>query len=697
MSLAGALGNLVTHVEEIGKLVIDRSGTLGGRVDAALGDARSAIAKLQAGGITNDIEAGREAVAALENLVEVIKSLHASLERAQTSVAAPPPPPAQTPTPVPTPSSPPAPTPAPTPAPLRPAAPAQTSAPSSPNTRTRVELDKTDLGIHDAQLVAALPFDEQLDFVLHLRRKSSSPGLPTLDQSPGRAISYAELDEHHGADTQDLAAVQRFLAHYGLNIVQADSTTRLVHARGSVADTCSAFGVYLAQFSLPDHSEPFRAYRGSLSVPSELEQIVLGVHGLDDRKHHAHHSRVSSRSKPSTRVDSGFESAYPGAFLPPQVAKLYDFPPGLTGKGQSVALIEIGGERGGGFDPWVLRAYFERVTNTPMPQVTAIPLMNAFNNPYGPGAGEVYLDIEVLGSIAPGAEIAVYFAPNLAVALKAAVCDPKRRHTAISISYGGLERPQSRQSLELMEEALQEAAALGIPVFISSGDNGSGAMRSTTPGDFTSLAERANVSYPASSPYAIACGGTELRAAADGSIASERAWNGVTLGPNAQPGQQCPGGATGGGVSELFRLPAFQQRAGLSPRPRNPGAAVARGVPDVAGNAASSTGYIVTVPTPRGISLGLVGGTSAVAPLWAALSALLGEGLGTTGPLAQLTNEFLYAHGNSDLFRSILQGDNNTSPTVGGYSCASGWDPCTGWGSPNGRALLAALRGGKSS
>lgn len=150
------------------------------------------------------------------------------------------------------------------------------------------------------------------------------------------------------------------------------------------------------------------------------------------------------------------------------------------------------------------------------------------------------------------------------------------------------------------------------------------------------------------------------------------------------------GGATGGGVSAYFPCPAYQQAGDLCTRSVNPGARTGRGVPDVAGNADPNTGYIIQVDFSRPVPYG---GTSAVAPLWAALIALINEKLdGKVGFL----NPTLYQIGESSAFREITEGDNNTAWRVGGYSAHAGWNACSGWGSPNGQMLLEALLNAQS-
>jgi kumamolisin len=273
--------------------------------------------------------------------------------------------------------------------------------------------------------------------------------------------------------------------------------------------------------------------------------------------------------------------------------------------------------------------------------------------------GEVMLDIEVVGSIAPGARIAVYFAPNTDAgfldAITTAVHDTTNKPSVISISWGGAESTWTPQSMTAMDEAFQAAAAVGITVCVAAGDNGS----SDGVNDGAD-----HVDFPASSPFALACGGTSLVASSSG-ISSETVWN-----------DGASGGATGGGISSFFALPSWQQ--GLSAL-KTGGKSVAltmRGVPDVSGDADPDTGYEVRVDGSDTV----IGGTSAVAPLWAALLARINS---TAGKPAGYINPQLY-RSPKDL-RDITQGNN------GDFAAQPGWDACTGLGSPNGGLLAEFL------
>jgi kumamolisin len=193
---------------------------------------------------------------------------------------------------------------------------------------------------------------------------------------------------------------------------------------------------------------------------------------------------------------------------------------------------------------------------------------------------------------------------------------------------------------------------------VAAGDDGA------TDGVAASGSTILHVDFPASSPYALACGGTTL-AGSGSKISSEVVWN--ELANNE--------GATGGGVSIEYALPSYQANAGVPPQGDTK--FVGRGVPDVCGDADPSSGYNVRVDGKNQV----IGGTSAVAPLWAALIAIINQQLGK--PVG-FVNPVLYTLKSG--FRDITSGNNN------GYSAGRGWDACTGLGSPNGAALLKALQ-----
>ncbi len=482
--------------------------------------------------------------------------------------------------------------------------------------------------------------DEAAEVTVYLRRPVPLP--------EGARLSREELAERFGASGEDLSVLEAFAAEHALSVGEVDLVRRAVLLRGRLGDLAAAFGASLDRYSAGD-GVPYRALSGPLNAPSDLAAVVTGVFGLDQRPQARPHLRRAGAGTP------------PVAYTPPQVAEAYSFPPGTDGAGQCVALLELGG----GYRESDLADYFAGLGLAP-PAVRAVGVDGAANSPgapQGPDA-EVMLDIEVVASVAPGVQVVVYFAPNtdrgFLDAVTAAVHDRTARPSVVSISWGGPEDTWTLQAMNQMEDAFATAAALGVTVTVAAGDRGSS----------DGVADgRPHVDFPASAPHALGCGGTTLQISG-GKIVSEVVWDDLATG----------GGATGGGVSSVFALPSWQDGAGVPPAPGPTGG---RGVPDVAGDADPRTGYEVRVDA----SSEVVGGTSAVAPLWAGLIARVNEGLGRdVGYLdPQLYRLGLPGGSAPGVVHDITSGDN------GAYRAGPGWDPCTGLGSPDGSALLSAL------
>jgi kumamolisin len=491
---------------------------------------------------------------------------------------------------------------------------------------------------------------QRVDVTVVLRRRGALP-----DPGPAQPhLQRRELEDRAGADLADIARVEAFAHEHGLDVVSASPARRSVVLSGPVAALEPAFGTELWLYDLD--GSVHRGRQGPLTLPAEVAPAVEGVFGLDDRPQARPHFRqLLSEGRP---VQAHAATA---AFSPTEVARLYDFPTAATGAGQCIAIVELGG----GYSKADLDTFFQGLGLT-TPATVAVSVDGAHNSPDGnPGGpdGEVMLDIEVAGAVAPGARIAVYFAPNtergFLDAVSTAIHDSVRRPSTVSISWGGPESTWTGQAITALDTVLQDAAALGVTVFCASGDAGSG------DGAGDSLA---HTDFPASSPHVLACGGTRLTAGPDG-IAAEVVWND---GP--------AGGATGGGISDAFEVPTWQSGASVPPS-ANPGGRRGRGVPDVSGDADPQTGYRVLV----GGRATVVGGTSAVAPLWAGLVALLNERLGR--PVGFLNPALYGAVQAAGGFRDITEGGN------GAYSAGAGWDPCTGLGTPRGGAILDALGG----
>ncbi len=464
--------------------------------------------------------------------------------------------------------------------------------------------------------------------------------LPTIASGPVHVISREAYAREYGASQEDLDAVHAFAKAAKLAVTASDSARRTVQVEGTLGALAAAFGTTLSMVAVAGGT-PFRARTGPLTVPAAIGDIVRGVFGLDERVQTRRHSR------PAVRAQQGVS--------PVAIAEAYGFPAG-DGAGQTIALVELGG----GYVEKDLHAFFKKL-KIQSPAVSDVSVDAGKNAPTGDANGpdaEVMLDIEVAGAVAPAAKIVAYFAPNtdqgFLDAVTTAIHDTTNAPSIVSISWGGPESTWTAQATQNFDDAFAAAAMLGITVTVAAGDNGS------TDGETDGLQ---HVDFPASSPHVLACGGTTLHFSKT-AIASETVWNdGAT------------GGATGGGVSDVFALPTWQDNANVPPS-ANAGARVGRGVPDVAGNADPETGYEVVVDG----SSAVIGGTSAVAPLWAGLVARINA---NGGKNIGFVNPQLYA--SPSALRDITKGNN------GAYAAGPGWDACTGLGSPNGPLLESLL------
>ena len=475
-----------------------------------------------------------------------------------------------------------------------------------------------------------------------------------------------------GASEADVAKVYDFLAQNHIATIEGSTReetlrTRMVNVGATLQDYKLAGIDPGALRMVKKEGISHRVRSGSLKLPAALHSVLLSWTGFDTQPTAKPHARFLRGKKALAQA-----AKKGGSFSTPALAKLYGFPTStLTGKGQTIAIIELNNfdsqthqPTGTGFTSADLDAYFKSI-KMKTPTVIPVGVLGGGNVP-GPDAnadGEVALDIEVAGAVAPEATIVVYFAPNtdrgFVSAIHAAVFDQVHKPSVISISWGSAEDFGKKQYIAAMQAVMQDAAANKVTVFAAAGDAGSSDV---DPDD-----GKPHADLPGCFAETVCCGG--LRTGHD---LAEAIWNN---GPS--------GGAGGGGVSNIVKKPAYQN--GLTV-PKSPKGFTGRGVPDVSGAADPQTGYQVVV----GGRKETIGGTSAVAPLYAGLLALINQSRAAKGK-APAGDIHATVYATPEAFRDIVQGDNDMNGNLKKYSATTGWDPCSGLGSPIGDKLLAAL------
>ena len=543
-----------------------------------------------------------------------------------------------------------------------------------------------------ASIHCANRFQKIISLSLKLRIKKNAPTLKSQEKwakkpvEKRKYLSRREFSEIYGADEKDISKVKSFAKGSKLKIKEASASKRLIILEGTVKQVSAAFKVQFNDFGLGDAT--FYANDTAINIPASLKGIVTLITGFDNRPIIRRKSPSSFNLPPDTVP-----------LTPPEVATLYDFP-GNDASGQIIALLELGGGylKDSEGRPQDVDAYMS-LHGLPLPNVLEyiVPGGVNDNNPPGDllnsGGMEVTMDIVVSASVARGATIVVYFSQNsfcgwvngLLSILDDTVNDP----SVLSISWGSVEddpvNGASAAEMQILISIFQELAMIGVTVLAASGDNGSNCFENNG---------YAYVEYPASDPWVTGCGGTII-SNVDKPKFKEGTWNDrVWVNDIAEDLVGFVGGATTGGFSKVFPAPSWQDINYL----RSAGKPM-RGVPDISGNASANSGYNIPVD---GIYLQMAG-TSAVAPLYAGLIAILNNKLG--GRMGFI-NPLLYGlkRGFPQIFRDIADGVSNSVPfLVGyavpplsfpifayspGYTSRNGWDPCTGLGVINGTHLL---------
>ena len=510
-----------------------------------------------------------------------------------------------------------------------------------------------------------------IELTVGVRRLKQLPDLSALEAKRPDERQYMTRDQlrtEYGSDPAAIAKIEKFAADHHLVVTRNEPASARLGIAGTVANVSQAFGVKLLNYKHPKLGD-FHARTGPVTLPAEVARAITGVFGLNNHRVMHRLPRPGRRSMPLR----SFAKTRPW-FIPTELAGIYNFPD-ADARSQCIGLLEFGG----GVKQSDVTAYFQRSacqrpTFRSSPSTGSVPIPPPIPN----STGEVMLDVDIAGALAGGAKVAVYFSTfdekGLVDILSTVINDQTNDPSVLSVSWGWDENQPfnngilwSAAAIEHVNHSLLAVAHLGITVCVSTGDDGSEAQIQDG---------HAHVNFPATSPYVLAVGGTTLHARKgtnEQMAVTEVVWN------------DGPGSGGGGGVSDITPIPSWQE--GKVPRSINPGSFAGRAIPDVAANADPNTGYLVM----NGGQFGIVGGTSASAPLWASLVSRINA---LNGARAGNFNALLYTNiGPAGALRDITSGNNDTDGLLDGqFQAGPGWDACTGWGAPDGIKLLAALK-----
>ena len=499
----------------------------------------------------------------------------------------------------------------------------------------------------------------------------TGPKLPGADEYVGQTLAPEDIATKFGARQEDADKVAKALKKFGLKIDSVSLPARSMKVSGTISAMEAAFKPGLAVMESTRQGE-YRGRQGSLQIPAEIKGLVTGVFGLDERK--------MAHRKAETAATVA-KAAVLAPLTPAALEQRYNFPQGDS-QGQEIAIAEFGG----GYFAEDMTAYCNKFQR-PVPKVQAVSvdapaytLQQIMALPKKQRADqldtsiEVMMDVEIIAGLCPGASISVYFSTfdqggwvdllNTVIAAKPAV---------LSVSWGLAEDDPgwSANAVAAINERLNVARLLGITICVSAGDDGSGDQVDDGAG---------HVDFPASSPFTLAVGGTMLVKSA--SKVNEVTWW-------EAPGRRTNngGGATGGGVSKVFPRPSWQAVTVAS---IDPNAIDGRVIPDISALAGEPLYDLVFVGKDQPN-----GGTSASAPLWAALIARINAQLPVPKQQRFLTPLLYQKAGAGPLgkvaMRDISSGNNTSTPPGKGYKAGPGFDAVTGWGVPDGMKLLSAL------
>ncbi len=486
-------------------------------------------------------------------------------------------------------------------------------------------------------------------------------------------------------------AVINYLSRQGFSVTQV--YPNLIDFSGSVSLAERVFGVTINDYLGPD-GRIFYSNATAPVLPAYLASLITSVSGLDNANRFSH-PPVPGQNTPAIKPKAGSNCPAAGqsggsqvAYIPSQFAKAYNYDglhsSGLQGQGQTVGVFELDG-----YSLSDVRTYSQCFGGGSVPIQNVI--LDGFNGQPGAGAIEVELDIEVILSQAPNlAKLIVYEAPNTTQGYNDEFARiVKDRTPVISVSWGDCEKNMGQQEVNQENQFFQQAAAQGQTILVAAGDSGSASCFQLQGGGFdTSL----NADDPAAQPYVTSVGGTNLTLKSDNSYQSETVWNGGFF-----------GGAGGGGLSQFWKQPSWQTGPGVQNQYSNG----MRETPDVSLDADPATGYPIYCTagsncTGGGVPGGsngwlTVGGTSAAAPMWAAMVALANQSAAKSGKKTLgFLNPSLYKIGSGsnysrDFHDITAPGSNDEGFNGGAYPVTQNYDMATGWGTFNAANLATNL------
>lgn len=544
---------------------------------------------------------------------------------------------------------------------------------------------------------------------------SQEPGLPNYH----RFLSTREFADLFAPSSDDIRSITRFLSGFGITVNEVYADRLLIKATGTADAFNQAFSVDL--HDVRHDGRRYHRHHHNPVIPILLRDLLVSVEGLDTEPHfhHMHHSMgASTPLPPSTPIlpkSGSTATGVPGNFTVGDVANLYNINPlyqaHIDGTGRTVGIVTLAG-----FDPADAFTYWNLIGLPVNPhRLTQVHVDGGGEISADAGTGETCLDVEQSGGLAPGAKMVVYDAPNTNAGFvdlfyKAA---SDNLVDTMSVSWGEAEAFFFEQVggvdgtplLTAFHQAFLEAAAQGISVFAASGDSGAFDINNAFNDPVTNVL---TVDHPAADPAITAAGGTTVPfttnfgpGTPDLVVPTEQVWGWdylqnylvAVFGPSFENALFPTGG--GGGVSTIFRVPAYQQHvAGIRRTERNqsiifddgsgagpvdlmdlPANFAGRNLPDVSLNADPFSGYLV-FSTPDGGLISGFGGTSFVAPQLNGITALVSQAAG--GGRLGLVNPMLYRFKKTSGARAPL-----VDVTAGNnwfYAGARGYTPGAGLG-----------------